>query len=338
MVFTEYHLILTLGFIHQYFNKEDDVVDIYRVSPTNSKRLNRLNRIELRKYGYKELFVDYKKSGRELKSFLDNIIKCRPTHFFFFLEELFWMEYLLSSLHNNGCKIILAPDGIKPYNDISRSYKDRFLDKLRYYKYAIKHKLYWPIGTPENYYATSPSIDEVWLENPGAYVNHTNKSIVTFEFPRGLDYLTKLNSAFGFDAKDYSYLENKTIIYFDSDEAYPVFLSRNIWLLKHLKNQHPDYTLYVKLHPTSVGEREKVYNAIGDINYLDSKYPAELYIANCREAIFVSLFSTSMFYYNQSCKYYWVYPLYSDIFKTDGIKVPCKHIELINTKEELEKI
>lgn len=338
LVGTEYHLILTIGFIQKHFNNQDDKVSIYRISPVNSKRLNRLDRDELVRYNYKELFVDYLKSGYSLKDFLDAIINSRPTHFFFFLEDQFWIEYLISKLHKNNCKIILAQDGIKPYNDRTRPFKERFLDKLRYIKYSFKHHLNYPIGTPENHYATSKRIDEVWLEHPDYYVNHTNKQVKQFALPVDNGFVESLNKVFGFNSADYPYLKEETIVYFDSNEAYPEFLKKNVWLMSQLKEKHPDRKLLIKLHPSAVGKREDVYNTIGDVVYLDSKYPAELFMANCNDAIFVSLFSTAMFYYNDKCKYYWVYPLYQDIFNSSGMKVPCDHIQIIETERELKQV
>lgn len=338
LVGTEYHLILTMGFIHKYYNEPEDYVTIYRVSPVNSTRLNRLDRKELEQYNYKELFVDFTCSGDTLKHFLDGIINSHPTHFVFFLEDMFWIEYLISGLRKKKCKVILAQDGIKPYNDMTRPFKERFLDKLRYIKYSCKHHLFLPFGTPENHYATSKSIEEVWLEHPEHYVNHTKKRIIQFKLPEDEEFIIRLNGVFGFNSNNYPYLKEKTIVYFDSNEAYPEFLNRNVWLMSQLKKQHPDRKLLVKLHPAAVGKREEIYNTIGDVVYLDSKYPAELFMANCNDAIFVSLFSTSMFYYNNKCKYYWVYPLYNDIFNIKGLNLPCDHISTIKTTEEFELI
>ena len=332
MVNTEYHLLMTIGIVRKYYQEGYNIY-VYLVSPIDGTRLNRLD-FSNSKYFYKRIVYNYSRPDKELKCQLDNIIKHQPEVFFFFLENKYWMNYLFKNLHKNGTKIVLGPDGMKAYS----SYKTTFISRVRQFvegiRFSILSHIYCAFPFVEKQYATSKYIDEVWVECESAYINNTRKKVFEFQISYDNEFVNDLNKLFYASEKDFALMRGKTILFLDTPFSSKIYYKHTIEILLGFQSLFPDRKLLIKLHQQSSEVAKKEYERVSDIFYLESKYPAELFIANAVDCIIVSLRSTSLLFFNPKCKYYWTYPMYKDIVDISNYVNPTSHIKVINSISE----
>lgn len=332
MVNTEYHLLMSLGIIRKYYKKGHNIY-IYRVSPINGTRLNRINLCDS-DILYKEILYDYSHPNYNLKEKINELIELKPEVFFFFLENKFWMNYLFSKMHKNGTKIILAPDGMKAYNDKKVAFvkvvKSYLLGLINSFESRI---FYLPFV--EKYYATSRYIDEIWVENSSKFKNRTNKKVFEFIIPYDESFIAELNKVFKINNDDFGIMNKKTILFLDSSFSSESYFNNTVNILKELQKKYPDRTLIIKLHQLSSCSAKQRYESISGAIFVESHYPAELYIANAKDSLVVSLISTSLLFYNPCCRYFWIYPMFKNIADYSKILNPTKHIKVANNISEL---
>lgn len=333
MVNTEYHLLMTIGIIRKYFQEGYDIY-IYRVSPIGGNRLKHLDFSQY-KFCYKEIIYNYSRPDKELKGWLDDIIKLQPDSFFFFLENKFWLNYLLKKLHRNGTKVVLGPDGMKAYSNFRASNTSRLKQFLHGFYCLIKAHIFYSFPFVEKRYATSKYIDEVWVECLSAYKNNTRKKVVEFKISCDKEYVKDLNNIFHINEKAFASMRGKTILFLDSPFSSEKYYEHTIEILSGFRTLFPDRKLLLKLHQLSSEVATKEFCRLADIAYLDSKYPAELFIANADDCVIVSLISTSLLFFNPNCKYFWTYPMYKDMVDYSNIVNPTHHIKVISNISEV---
>lgn len=332
MVNTEYHLIMSIGIMNRYF-KDNYRTTICRVSPIDGSRLNNVN-FKNSSIEYVEILYDYSNPNGELKKKLDRIIAIKPAVFVFFLENKFWMNYLFSRLHDLGTKIILGPDGMKTYNNVVIPSRRVFRKILSGFVFSIKTGIF-NLPFVEKYYATSKYIDEVWVENADIFQYRNKKKVFEFSISVTPEYIKELNDVFSTKESDFTLLKENAILYLDCPFSSKGYYEKVVNMLKQIQERYPTRKLAVKLHPRSSEEVQKMFNSLNDITFLKSQYPAELYIINAKDSLIVSVISTSLLFYNPSCKYYWVYPVFNDICDYSRINNPTKHINIVHNVSEI---
>lgn len=332
MVNTEYHLILSIGIMDRYF-KDNYRITICRVSPIDGNRLNNVN-FDNSSMEYVEILYDYSNPNRELKKRLDRIIAIKPAVFFFFLENKFWMNYLFSRLHDLGAKIILGPDGMKTYNNVAIPSRRVLRKMFSGLVFGMKTGLF-SIPFVEKHYATSKYIDEVWVENATKFQYQGKKKVFEFNISVTPEFLRDLNAIFSTKESDFSLLKENAILYLDCPISSNGYYERVVNMLKQIQERHPTRKLAVKLHPRSSEIVKKMFNSLNNITFLKSQYPAELYIANAKDSLIVSVVSTSLLFFNPNCKYFWVYPVFNDICNYSRINNPTKHINVVHYISEI---
>lgn len=333
IVNTEYHLILTLGIIQQYFSIGYDNI-VFRVSPIEGSRLNNLD-FEGTGIKYFEIIYDYQNPTKELKNNLQNIIELKPSALFVYLENKFWMNYLFSKLHQMGTRIILGPDGMKVYNNGCVPIKRRLYDLFYGIIYSGKTGLLptWP--HVEKAYATSKYIDEVWVEHPKFYSNTTNKKIVTFHYAVNNNFIELLKHVFKVDNKDMDMIQsNPSILFLDSSYHTDDYYKKTINILEAICCRHPERKVLIKYHPLSAEYAREKYKKLPNSYKLNSVYPAELYIATAKKSIVISMVSTSELFYNSGCDYYWIYKLY-ETYNYKGLLNPTTYIHVVDSVDEI---
>lgn len=333
MVNTEYHLLLSVGIMREYYKEGYNLI-VYRVSPVNGTRLNNLD-FSKSNIIYREILYDYSHPNKNLKDELNEIVKLRPNQFFFFLENKFWMNYFFKKLHTNGAKIILGPDGMKAYANLITPFSIRVKEYVKGFYYMIKARMFNSFPHVEKKYATSEYIDEVWVENVEAYINNTNKKVIEFHISYDEEFLSELNVIFNTKKEDFSILNQKTILFLDSSFSSASYYDTTIKILKQIQEKYPDRKLVVKSHQNSK-DRSIYKDAIKNIGYLESNYPAELYIANAKDCIVIALISTSLLFYNPTCKYYWIYPMYKEMVDCSNVINPTIHIKVVDTISDIK--
>lgn len=340
LVNTEYHLLLSLGIVCQYFSNGYHIV-VYRHSPVDGKRLNHLN-FSGTEIEYRELISDYIHPNKNIWRLLDEIVELHPEQFFFFNEyRKDWANYLFAKLHKIGTKINLGPDGMKVYANKPVSIISMFNNATKTFLFALRsHTSPTKVGPYFiRHYASSKYIDEVWVECPEYYKNFSKKKVVEFHLPSpdNNNYLGLLNSVFMVKPEDMYPLKDNVILFLDSPIRKDCYLPQTINILKTVRQKYPDRRLLVKPHQLSMPKTLKTYQTLGNVSIIESCYPAELYIANAMNAIVISLISTSLLFYNSNCRYYWTYPLFEELYNDwyKDITNPTKHIKVVTDASQI---
>ena len=333
---TEYHLVITLGIIRQYYSVDYENT-IIRISPVEKHRLNNLS-FDATSIDYSEIIYDYSHPTKKLKSDLQAIIDLRPHTLFFFLENKFWMNYFLSRLHKSGTRIVLCPDGMKAYNNIHSFSNALYLKALfKGFVNLIQANLFPSFPHIERKYASSWYIDEVWVEYPLSFNNQSLKRVVEFHYTVDDSLVELLNRVFCVEEKDIGIVRKKpSILFIDSAYQSVGYYNRTIELLSAFVARHPEMDILIKYHPLSKEMARKAYSRIQGVYELNPDYPAEIYVAAAKDSIVVSMVSTSELFYNPSCSYYWIYKLYKDMYDYGGLSNPTSYIHVINSIDEIE--
>lgn len=332
MVNTEYHLLLSLGILRTCHTANYKTY-IYKVAPIGGSRLKQIS-FEHSDIEYREIVYNYDHPNRNLRERIKEIVNLNPSVFYFFLENKYWLNFLLSSLHNKGTKIVLGPDGLKAYNDSRVSYLKIIKNTAKGLLGCLKSGIFYP-PLVEKTYATSKYIDEVWVDCPSKYKNRSNKRVVGFQIPYGTDFISELNSIFMVKNKDLSNMNGKTILFIDSPYSSEKYYEITTKLINEVQRRCPERRLNIKLHQLSSNKAKLKYQLLKDATFLEKQCPAELYIANAQDCIVISLISTSLLFYNPKCRYYWTYPLYQDLYDYSKIINPTHHIQVISKLEEI---
>ena len=101
--------------------------------------------------------------------------------------------------------------------------------------------------------------------------------------------------------------------------------------------KYPNKKIIYKAHPNSESGQLDLYKEYENILVIKNKIPAELYVLVMKNTIILSAASTSMFAYNETCKYYYTYKLYyfGNIFTQVDIGNPTDYIVNIDKLEEI---
>lgn len=335
-VSTEYHLLVTLGIVNKYYSKPDDKVVIYRISPNNGKRLTSINS-SATKCQYKQILYDYEHPTKDLKDKIKELICEKPDVFFVFLEERSWFTYLFSKLHKLGTKIVLLPDGMKVYMHQKSSRVTSFKNDIKYFISNIRIGVPFPIAKHPRLYADNKYIDEVWMEYPEQYENKSKKIVKQYSLPSNIEFLDELNQVFGYsmNEEEKKLMKNGPILFLDSPFSDEPYFQRTLELICQIREKYPNRNLLLKQHPLASKKAKEFYDQLGDVTYLNSKFPAELYIANMQNAIIVSMYSTAMLFCNPSCQYFWIGNCYKETLRIPELHNPTPFIHVVSSIDEI---
>lgn len=343
LVHTEYHLMVCLSAIADKYNDPEKFnVTIYQTEVKAKNRFKNLNPIPLPHVEYKK--VQYDESdlsyNGNLKEELNNIESEKVDTLVIFNHHSLLAIYLSRKLSAKGTKIILGPDGSKPYANItSKAPRWSFKYSLKFRRFLKINGLsyrgfYWPSLR----YATLKEISEVWIHYPKHYKNHNNKVVEKVRVMETPEAISLISDVFGFNEKELPVNEN---VYFHvclppKEEKFVLF---DLELLSELRKRLPDYTIVVKLHPFT---NEKQINDLKKIEgciLINSSFPAEFYISKLKSSIVASYWSTASLINNTSCRFYWLYPM----LEKKGIMMdylnlvnPTDHITEVDTIEKIK--
>ena len=245
------------------------------------------------------------------------------------------MNYLFKKLHKNGTKIVLGPDGMKAYSNFRTTNISRLKQFIYGFRDLIRTHIYCSLPFVEKQYATSKYIDEVWVEYLSAYINNTPKKVVEFQISYDQEFVMELDSVFHASEKEFAPMRGKTILFLDSPFSSKKYYEHTIEILSGFNALFPDRKLLIKLHQLSSEAATKEFSILSGTTFLESKYPAELFIANADDCVIVSLISSSLLFFNPNCKYYWTYPMYKDMVDYSNIVNPTNHIQVISNISEI---
>jgi hypothetical protein len=266
--------------------------------------------------------------------FAHHLNEIKPERFFFFQENCSETLFLLNKLSKTDIIISLLQDGTKPYHH----YKKRRLlycilrDTLNDYKEMYKRKQMALIGFHNNYkYAFSKDIDEVWLTYPKRYNNRTKKKLIQLPYYSN-ESIKFCNQLFNFKVD----FDVESILYLG--QAWKrIYWEREKEIFDYLTQKYPERKIIYKAHPNSEPGQLELYNDYKNIVIIKDIIPAELYVLTMKNTIILSAASTSMFVYNETCKFYYTYKLYQfgNIFTQIDIGNPTDYIVNIDNLNEI---
>ena len=332
IVHTEYHLMEAIGYITHYYPEDLYDIYIYVVSVKNGGRI-KASSLNLESFNIKVVYVSYEPNSYfslHNERVLSNIINLNPNVLIVFNEFHYWKQYLVTKLHNRGCKIILAPDGSHVYSEKIFRFKEELKYQLRFFLINLTNLTFPPffINRGKYDYAYLKHIDEVWVDNVTLFKNRNNHKVKeTLSFGE-IDSITKIKKLFGAD--DINIIEN-SILFVDQPLDSSI-TDKNIDIINNVANK-TGYPVYVKMHPNSDIDKVNIYRN-NDFIILPNYLPAELYIQNMRNSIILSPYSSALFLDNKTCRFYWIYPAFGYKMKFK-IKNPTNHIVLVSNMTEI---
>ncbi len=337
LVNTEYHLLFTLFLLHNFEKKNENVdVTIIIHKEKNSVRLN--EELNFKDINCNVIYLEYnifEKLDLATSEKIKLISLLMPDEFYFFQDMNLFAHELIAEYKKKDCRVYLCQDGFKPY----AIHTLRFSPVIHYQKFIENLKLLRIGKKPNDFfsfllchkYAHVKGIDVLMLSFENNYTNWNKKPIVKLT-PKADDiFIKKMKLVFGWTDNLLPHKEN--VIFYINQPMGDKKGDFDLHLIRELKKLHPGKIIYIKNHPQIDKERVKVYETINNIYVINSKIPAELFIAQLKESIIISFFSTALFFENSTCKFYYLFGI-----KNTGLKFlnsydlsnPTNHVKVVN--------
>lgn len=337
LIHTEYHLMMSVHIAASHFSSSTFINRIYI---SKSKRLQ--NNLNYDSYANIE-FVDLRKFTDHDRCNLLVTEDC--SRFFFFQENSIFNRFIAFNLRKKGTKIVLAPDGLKPYVPFDKTHAFMSLTKDTFNDYItlIKNKL--PIKTvylsDYYHYGRTRFIDELWLTHPDMFDKKKNKTHAKIVKINNFDKKTmdSLSKLFDFSNEDLP-AKDSCIFYLNQPFTNPILTDTELSFISDLRKKFDlKHKMYIKIHPLTKQTTIERYKSIDGIDCFQSTVPAELYIHFLSNSIVISGWSTGLAIDNVSCAFYYIYPIYMD--KGDRLLSqitinPMNHIKVVNNVESIE--
>lgn len=325
LVRTQYHVLMSVNTIFNNYKDCNNIIYYLKGRIIND-------------FDSQEDFMVFKELERNKFgniNFVNQLKEINPERFFFFQENCSETLFIINKLAKTDIIISLLQDGTKPYHHYR---KKRLLycilrDTLNDYKEMFKRKQVALIGFHNNYkYAFSKEVDEVWLNYPEKYNNRTRKKLLQLPY-YSQESIAFSNKLFQFKVD----FDVESILYLG--QAWKqIYWEREKEIFDYLIKKFPNKKIIYKSHPNSEPGQLDLYNDYENIMMIRNKIPAELYVLTMKNTIILSAASTSMFAYNETCKYYYTYKLYhfGNIFTQVDIGNPTDHIVNIDDLNEID--
>lgn len=337
LIHTEYHLLQSLYSLNKLNYLNNNTIQIHFIikSSSTSKRLKQNLNLDFLpiKVHYLQVDKNYnEKIKKDQKKKIDELIYLKPVNFYFFQEQDPIMLLLIYFYKKSNSKITLVQDGLKPYVANSMKFSpslhiNDFKQNLWIRKngYPVHD---WLSFLKCNKYGFVKGIDQLFLSFPDMFKNP--KKIPALKLDPGFEisFIKMLEKVFGWQNSFLPKTEN--IIFFMNQPMHDDG-SFEINLLNKLRNKYTQAPIYIKNHPNTPESKTRLYNQLSNVNVIDSKIPAELFISKLKNSIILSLCSTSMFIDNPSSKFYYLF----NIQEKNNIE-RLKHYKVINPTNHVE--
>ncbi|MCG7753883.1 alpha-2,8-polysialyltransferase family protein [Flavihumibacter cheonanensis] len=345
LIHTEYHLMVIASFIQQYF-REQDKFNVYVIIQVDPNKSRFKFKIDPKLLGAKEIIVvqtakdnfvyDYK-----IKEAINEVMNRKYIEYISFLEQTALNFYFVSKLRKTGCKICLAPEGTKPYINITKfAIGSRLKATINNYRFLIAQKLY----ISDLYFVSNRNgflkhTDEVWINHAESYSNITRKKVVPVDVLKDKEAIYAVSKLFNFDVTDHFCKTDGIILYLNHWVVEFKIYDYEIKMLETIRSMYPDKPIHIKLHPSTHEFQLKRLEKIQGIEINRSTIPAELFIASISNSIIFSFWSASLLLQNESCKFYWCHKL----LEKEGVMMdwwsivnPTKHIKEVESIEQIK--
>jgi hypothetical protein len=343
LIHTEYHLLLSIDDISKkYF--DTDKFDVQLILKTSSKS-NRLKQdLNLSFFPYSIKLVNFNidlnsKLILSEKKVLDDLLENKYSVFIFFQEQDPISIILIDKFIEDKTKIYLYQDGLKPYCKFGlKSSVGIYLNFLKQKQWIKKNGYSVKNSSSFNSYKYGflYGIDKLFLTFPESYNNWKNLPVEKFvlNFDKNIQSIFKRvfnwNSSLLSNSEGVIFFMNQPM---DDDGLFEV----NI--LQNLRNRFPNSKIYIKNHPLTSSVKINSYKLLQNVEIIDSKIPAELFIYQLNKSIVISVYSTAMFINNPKCKFYYLYNIKqsNNVRKLKKIKIinPTPHVITVKSLSEI---
>ncbi|MGL2964118.1 polysialyltransferase family glycosyltransferase [Flavobacterium sp. RSB2_4_14] len=344
-VHTEYHLLLSIHAMqYRYADTNLYEVELILKRTTKSSRLKQdldLNSL-LCKFRVLDFDLNLKrKLSNEEKQQLDTVLNLDFSEFNFFQEQDPITIIIINHFKKKGTKINLYQDGLKPYIAHTMSFSPALLlnnikQNLWIRKNGYPITDYFSFVNCKNY-GFLKGIDQLFLTFPKAYINWKRILILTITPEFTDSFVQVLKKVFKWED---ALLEERNRVIFFMNQPMHDDGSFEVKVLQQLQNKYPEVTIYIKNHPLTSQVKLIAYKKLNNIEIINSKIPAELFISQLDNSIVLSVCSTSMFINNPSCKFYYIFDVATDnnIERLKKYKVinPSDHIITVNQVDAIE--
>ena len=345
VVGTEYHMLVTLSAIADLYSDTSKFeITIIQLDSAKKNRFRQDVNLELSNVIYKALNTScYDKSiENHFKAELNRIENYRYNTLIIFNEHVELCVYLAKSLSSKGTHVILAPDGMKSYDNLTQiAPRWSFKFALRYMNFVRNNQLNSKFNKvwPRMRYAFLKEVTELWITNPDVFNNWNNKKVTQFNVMQSPEAVNLINRFFAFDPREELKAVENVIFLICMPPKFDIIEKFNQRLIENLSDRFPDRTLVLKLHPSTNEEQIKVLQKYQRCILIQSHKPAELFIAQLHNSIVISYWSTSSLINNVNCRFYWLHKALANEIVMPGIlkiKNPTKHIIEVESISEIQ--
>jgi hypothetical protein len=276
--------------------------------------------------------------NNKLKVELNKILEYKPNELFYFQEGSAINYYLVANLYKNGTNISLVQDGLKAYSIVTKRFEFLTLARDTYlaYKNLFEKKIpIWRMHWFWNYkYGISKEISELWVSHPDAFIKNNKKRIRKIPDITDADVYETVKKVFRFEQSIYLNRGNENAIFYINQPFYDnynieiehTFLKELIDNIKSVK------VVYIKIHRSTTEYHFNFYKSLPGVVIINETIPAELLVLSLKNSIILSGWSTTLLTYNNTCNYYYNYPIYrKDMLLSQSYPFnPTNYIEVID--------
>ncbi|WP_094416857.1 hypothetical protein [Flavobacterium cyanobacteriorum] len=276
--------------------------------------------------------------NEELFKAVHTISRTGFSRFVMFNHHSFLAIYLSRKLALKNTRIVLAPDGLKPYSNTRRMTPRWSLKTaIKFYKFIKGNRLSYFFHYPSLEYANLKEISLIYIHFPKAFLNFRNivtKEVKVLESENSKHLVSRY---FKFSTSNEE-IFNNVIFFINQPLNNQDIYNFEIDLLEQIKLKFPHYKLVIKLHPLTDYDHVEKFKAL-NATIISETYPAELYIAQLKHSIVLSFWSTASLIDNPSCRFYWLYPMLQNrgiMLSYINIQNPTEHILEVSSIEQLQ--
>lgn len=313
LIHTEYHLLLTIYYLYKYdylFSTKAEITLLISAGKY-SRRLDKS--LDFESLPVQVEYIDIDRSFKDsispdLKDLIIRLEKQGIDEFSFFQEQDFLAVILLRLFRKKNTTINLFQDGLKPYITESLGFTPSLhLIDFKMNKYIKKNGFKvndWMSIFKCHKYGFLKGIDNLYLTFPKAFPRKHKNEIIKLDFKINTRLLRIYQKIFSWTD---SLLNQKEKVIFFLNQPMQDDGSFDLYILKKLKERYPENPIIIKNHPHTPQEKINRYNEISDVTIINSRIPAEIFIATLRNSLILSVCSTAMFVDNPECKFYYLY-------------------------------
>jgi len=331
---TEFHYLVALSIIREFYPSEKYSV-IYLVNGENGLPRGRLSNLIFEE----ELWVI---EQTNLQETLKKIKNKSFSQFISFLNHdplTIYLDYYFKK--RTDTKRSIAPDGSSIYTTYTPFIlKSRIPLTLKMYKFFIKNGLWYPklkFFHYESFKNTKP--DFIFTFGGSVPTNNRKLEEKVVQYSISKESKKELLKVFNVNHEDLRSIPKEKVVLIIG-QNYPKSELFEYKLIEEIRATNSSVQILYKKHPKQFDEKLGLFDKFENFRMISGAFPVEILISELRDSIILSAFSTSSFYKNKSCTFFWLYPLNSEYSTRNGkLKIynPKNHINVIETFENLNE-